>query len=163
MRRFHKTSSARVINTRKNPRLFLRKIQNLAMRALSLMGKNVDLTLVFVSDPEIRRLNREFRSTDRYTDVLAFDMSPRWSYLKTQRNLVGEVYISTDRVLAHARAFGAEPNEELARYVLHGILHLLGQNDGNPRDKKRMVQREEHWLKRLCGFGPFIRTETTRH
>ncbi len=82
------------------------------------------VNLIFVSDQTIQELNRRFLHRDRPTDVISFnDDEPQ---LPGEPRLLGEVYISRGRARAQAREYGVTYESELRRYVLHGLLHLLG-------------------------------------
>jgi probable rRNA maturation factor len=76
-----------------------------------------ELSLVLVTNPEIRRLNRRFLGRNRFTDVISFPISSEF---------LGEIYVSRDRARLQAREYDVPVEEELYRLVLHGLLHLLG-------------------------------------
>jgi probable rRNA maturation factor len=78
---------------------------------------DLELSVVLVSNPQIRRLNRLFLGRNRVTDVMAFPISNR---------LLGEIYVSRDQTRTQARRYKVSYREELLRLVLHGLLHLLG-------------------------------------
>ncbi len=101
-----------------------------------------DVNLVLVDDAEVRRLNRTYRGIDRATDVLSFDLRddnpppvPR----------TGEVVVSTETLLRAAARHRVTPAEELARLVIHGILHLQGFDHQRPAERRAM-RRQEHDL-----------------
>ncbi len=98
------------------------------------------LSVAFVTDATIRRLNRRFLGHDRATDVLAF---------RLEGDVFGEVVVSAGRAAAEARRRGLAVREELLRYVAHGFLHLRGWDDRRPRDRARMWARQERELRKL--------------
>jgi len=105
-----------------------------------------DLSVAFVDDAQIRELNRRFLRRDRPTDVLAFpsdDDDP----------LLGEVVISAERAKSAANERGIDPDHELALYLVHGVLHLVGYNDHTPSAAAKMHAREDELLVQM-GFGP---------
>ncbi len=108
-----------------------------------------ELHLVFVTDSQIRRLNRLHHFRDRPTDVLAFAPPSGWPSPKGRAPLLGEVIVSVDHVKKNARRFGVNSNEELIRYIGHGILHLTGESDQEPRKRKRMFLKQERILRKL--------------
>jgi probable rRNA maturation factor len=112
-------------------------VRRLARR---LLGRR-SVSLAFVRDAVIRRLNREFLKHDRATDVIAFPLG--------DGGVFGEVVVSGETARREARARGLPPEEELLRYVAHGILHLLGYDDHAPADRERMWKRQEAELRRL--------------
>jgi probable rRNA maturation factor len=103
-----------------------------------LRGRN--LSIAFVTDAAIRRINREFLGHDYATDVLSFPLDS---------DLLGELVISAPYARAEARRRGIPEREELLRYVVHGILHLRGYDDRAPRDRRRMWARQERELRRV--------------
>jgi probable rRNA maturation factor len=103
------------------------------------------LSIVLTDDAAIRGLNLRFLKRDRPTDVIAFpigDVNGIW----------GEVYVSVDRTRQHAKDYGVPPEEELARCVIHGVLHLLGYDDGTVRQWEEMKGKEEEYLRKTKNF-----------
>lgn len=96
----------------------------------------LDLSVVLTSDTAVQALNREFLGTDTPTDVLSFpsnetDPDSGLVYL-------GDVVISLPRALAQAQAGGHSLDDELQLLTVHGVLHLLGYDHGEPQDKEKM-------------------------
>jgi len=98
------------------------------------------LTYVFCSDKYLLKMNKDFLSHNYYTDIISFDLS------ETPGNLIGEVYISVDRVKDNAKTHGTSLKEELHRVIFHGVLHFCGYKDKKPVDTKKMRQMEDRWL-----------------
>jgi len=96
--------------------------------------------IALVTDLEMRRLNRTYRRIDRTTDVLSFDLRAVRSPGEPRS---GEIVISTDRVLAQARRYRTTPARELARLLVHGILHLRGHDHQLPAERARMRALEQ--------------------
>ncbi|HJZ79669.1 MAG TPA: rRNA maturation RNase YbeY [Pyrinomonadaceae bacterium] len=94
-------------------------------RALQAMGTSSDVTIVFVRDAAMRKLNRQFRSRDYATDVLSFPTSAEQFEAENQAQL-GEVVISVDRAAAQAKENGLSFANEVRQLILHGLLHLCG-------------------------------------
>lgn len=97
------------------------------------------IDFIFTDDANLLGINREFLNHDYLTDVISFDYSG-------ENGIVGEVYISIDRVKENAGIYGSSFSEELRRVMVHGALHLCGYNDGNESEAERMREREDHWL-----------------
>ena len=91
-------------------------------------------TLVLCSDYSIRKLNRKYRGKDRPTDVLSFAFK--------DPDLLGEIYISLQRVRVQARAYGLSYDEELKRVLIHGLLHLMGYDHHKKTQRLLMEERE---------------------
>ena len=98
------------------------------------------LTYVFCSDKYLLKMNKDFLSHNYYTDIISFDLS------ETPGNLIGEVYISVDRVKDNAKTHRTSLKEELHRVIFHGALHFCGYKDKKPTDTKKMRQMEDLWL-----------------
>jgi probable rRNA maturation factor len=95
-----------------------------------------------VSDKKIREINRKFLGRNQPTDVISFHLG------KTgfEESVWGEIYISEERAREQAKDYGVAFQEELARLVIHGILHLVGYDDADEISRKRMEKRENHFL-----------------
>jgi len=103
------------------------------------------VNVAFVTDPEIRRLNRQFRRVDRATDVLSFPSGPR----PPATDHLGEIVIAKGVARRQAREAGHPESTEWRVLALHGLLHLLGYD--HERDNGRM-QRVERALRRKGGL-----------
>jgi len=126
------------------------RLERLALRfmtGLRLSGSELSLTLV--RDTEMRRLNAQWRAKDKPTDVLSF---PAGEGPAVGLRPLGDVVISLDTGRRVARQLGATLEEELARYLAHGLLHLLG-HDHHRKDEARRMRAEEE---RLLGFAGML-------
>ncbi len=94
-----------------------------------------------------RELHYQFRGSSAETDVLAFPLSDGDS-------LEGEVYVDLDTALERHHEFGATFESEVARYVVHGLLHLAGYTDQTAESKQLMRQKEDEYLAILDSSGP---------
>jgi len=107
------------------------------------------LSFVFVDDRRIKALNKKYLKRSYATDVLAFDLRESLGGPKVRRKsneLHGEVVISTDTVLRHAKTFKVARHRELTLCVIHGILHLLGYDDHGASQIRKMRQKETQLL-----------------
>lgn len=105
-----------------------------------------DLAIYIVRAPEMARLNETFLQHTGSTDVITFDyLVPRPSSL----SLHGEIFICIDDAKNQARQFRTSWQSELARYVVHGVLHLLGFDDLSPAKRKKMKREENRLLREL--------------
>ncbi|MCK4261552.1 rRNA maturation RNase YbeY [bacterium] len=107
-----------------------------------------EVSIISVTDDYIRNLNQEYRHRDQVTDVLAFAMG-EGEFSSLNPHLLGDVVISAEMAKGQAEQFGESLDKELARLVIHGVLHLLGYDDVRLEDKKRMETKQEEVLK-LC-------------
>ena len=104
--------------------------------------------LSFVSDADMRELNRRYRKIDRTTDVLSF----------AQRDvgdvgILGDVVISYDTAVRNSQRFSVTVEGEIRRLVVHGILHLLGFDHAEKRQRETMRGKESEILGFLDGEG----------
>jgi probable rRNA maturation factor len=103
-----------------------------------------ELSLAFVDNPTIHRLNMRYLQHDEPTDVLSFPLSE-----PTAKRLSGELVIGAEVAKMQAEERGHDTQAELALYVIHGLLHLCGYDDKNDAAEKQMRERERHYLRRL--------------
>jgi probable rRNA maturation factor len=97
------------------------------------------LTVVFVSPRKMRNLNRQFLGRDYVTDVLSFAYEEE---IVEGSPFLGEIVIAPEIAWRHARAWRAEPERELRKLLVHGILHLLGYNhESDAGEMNRLQQR----------------------
>ena len=108
-----------------------------------------EVTVVLTGDPEIRRLNRDFRGKDRATDVLSFDIGDG----RQGGEPFGDIVISVQTALQQARAYDAPLDEELRRLVVHGALHLCGFDHQDRKEAARMHGLTRRLVARLAGEG----------
>ena len=108
-----------------------------------------ELSVVFVTDSQIKALNKRYLKHDRPTDVLAFDLrepveAPRKRGAAASRGkrLEGEIIVSAMTAARQAKAYHSTPAREAILYVVHGILHLCGYDDHGETDVKKMRARE---------------------
>lgn len=120
----------------KPDRLMLRR---LCRAAAPPEWSNAELSVTFVGDAHIEEMNKKFLGKDGPTDVLAFPLEGADG---GERPVIGEVVVSAERACREAAERGLEPREELALYVVHGVLHLAGHDDGGRGQRGRMQARE---------------------
>ena len=119
----------------------------MAERLLKYEGiDNAELSILFVNDSQMKELNYKYRGKDTPTDVLAFPMQAR-----QYPQLLGDVVISIETAKREAKMRGYGLDRELALYLAHGILHLLGYDDIKSSNRKLMRSKEIELLKCL-GF-----------
>jgi probable rRNA maturation factor len=104
----------------------------------SLVGPDGEGSVVFVSDKKIRDLNRTYRGVDRATDVLTFALGGG----RTNRGVLGDVYISLETAERQAREGAVPLEEELLRLMIHGLLHLVGHTHDGKEDSAVMRRLE---------------------
>ncbi len=98
------------------------------------------LTYVFCSDEYLLEMNKTFLQHDYFTDILTFDLS------ENNDLIVGDIYISIERVKDNAEQLQVAFTEELRRVIFHGALHLCGYKDNTKRNKALMRNKEDYYL-----------------
>lgn len=126
------------------PAARIRRLASLVLAGEGMAGAT--LSLAFVDDRRIREVNRKFLEHDYATDVIAFLLED------AADEVFGEVVVSTDTARAEARKRGIPLEEELLRYVAHGILHLMGYDDATPAKKRALWRRQEAYLRRAMSY-----------
>ena len=115
-------------------------INNWIENAVLSLGYSLkNLSFVFCDDEYLKNINVKYLGHDYYTDVISFDYS-------TEEGLVGDVFISIERVRENANNFKVSFNEELFRVIIHGVLHLCGFNDKTDKEIKEIRKQENHFL-----------------
>ena len=102
-----------------------------------------ELNFIFCSDAYLLRINQDYLQHDDYTDVITFDNAEK---LKT---IVGDIFISIDRIKENAAQFKSTTEIELCRIMIHGTLHLLGYKDKTKAAKAQMTAKEDYYLSQL--------------
>ena len=122
-----------------NVPLLRRLTRHLLRKELSIDG--YELGVHFVEETEMARLNSTFLHHEGSTDVITFDHRTG----EFQPPLHGEIFISVPDAVKQAREFGTTWQSEVARYIIHGVLHLCDYDDVHPT-KRREMKREENRL-----------------
>jgi len=100
--------------------------------------KELNLSIVFVGESRIKKLNKEYRGKNRVTDVLSFGDG------------LNEIVICLQEVKKNARKFNSNFKKELARVLIHGILHLLGyEHEKEKKEAEKMEKKQEYYLNSL--------------
>ena len=99
------------------------------------------IDIIFCSDEYLLEINKQHLQHDFYTDIITFDLSEFPS-----NPIIGELYISIDRLKDNASLRDEKFSTELLRVIFHGLLHLCGFKDKTPREIKTMRQKEGEYL-----------------
>ena len=109
--------------------------------------REVELAVHLVGRKEITRLNETFLRHKGGTDVIAFDYRDE----PESETLCGEIVICVEEALVQARRFRTCWQNEVIRYLVHGLLHLAGYDDRHPRARQKMKRVEDRLLKEVAG------------
>ncbi len=116
---------------------------------------NVEISVSFVSEEEIKELNNVYRNNNSVTDVLSFpqydDLTELDSFCDDEsgETALGDVVICTDRARQQAEEFGHSFERELVYLFVHSMFHLLGYDHMEPEEKSRMREAEEEIMEKL--------------
>lgn len=114
---------------------------------------SAEIVVALVSDAAIADLHKQYLGCDGPTDVLTFDLGDSEGRTGSgRRPVVGEIVISVDTAAGEARRRGHSLTAELALYLVHGTLHLLGYDDAASSDARTMHAMEDDILAD-AGFG----------
>jgi probable rRNA maturation factor len=105
------------------------------------------ISIAFVNERTMRRLNREYRGKDRVTDVLSFTLLDPRSAVAGQP--VGELLLCYPQARRQAAELDHSVRDELLFLIVHGVLHLFGYDHEKPAEAKRMFLLQTRALKRL--------------
>lgn len=107
---------------------------------------NVIFNIIIVDNEYIHKLNKEYRGIDRPTDVISFALEDNSDFELEGIRVLGDIYISIDKVYEQAEAYGHSNLREICFLMIHGFLHLLGYDHMEPEDEKVMFGKQEEIL-----------------
>jgi probable rRNA maturation factor len=106
--------------------------------------REAKISLAFVDNPTIHRINKQFLDHDEPTDVITFPLSGAGT-----KKLEGELIIGVEAAIEQAQERGHSVHDELCLYVIHGLLHLCDYDDKTAKDAAEMRSKERYYLKAL--------------
>jgi len=107
---------------------------------------NAEFNVIIVNSRKIKKLNKEYRSIDRETDVISFALEDSKDFIYSDFRLLGDIYISLDKVRSQSIEYGHSFLRELSFLAVHGLLHLLGYDHMREIDEKIMFKKQEDIL-----------------
>lgn len=120
--------------------------------------EDLEVSISFVDNEEIKELNKQYRNKDTETDVLSFplmefdegelDYSNAEEFVQ-EDILLGDIVISLEKAAEQAREYGHSFERELAFLLVHGVLHLLGMDHEDEQQEKEMFEKQEQILQLL--------------
>lgn len=99
------------------------------------------VSIVLTDHNTVLALNRDYLDHDYVTDVLSFDLSAEGT-----PHIEGEIYVDLDTASERHEAFDVSFEDEALRYVVHGLLHLMGYDDSDARQQAEMRRLEDRFL-----------------
>lgn len=120
------------------------KFIDFALKYLKL--DNVMFNVIIVDNGEIHKINKEYRNIDRPTDVISFALEDDDTFIKIDKRILGDIYISIDKAKEQAEEYGHTLLRELCFLTIHGILHLLGYDHMEKDEEEIMFELQERIL-----------------
>ncbi len=124
------------------PEIPRQQVKNWIRETAKKYGKKPgEIAFIFCKDEKILEINLQYLKHDYYTDIITFDYSEH-------NTISGDIFISIQTVNSNAKKYGVQYETELLRVIIHGILHLCGQDDKSPATKLEMTAKENEALER---------------
>jgi len=141
----------------------LKKIANALLAELEI--KKAEIGICLVAAPEMIWLNETFLKHKGSTDVITFDyrdsvLPASCRQIKSEfpagcrKHVHGEIFVCVDEAVLQARKFGTSWQSEVIRYLVHGVLHLLGFDDSNAGAQRKMKREENRRLREITRRFP---------
>ena len=146
------TNSQKEVKIPTGMRMLVRRCCNAVLR-MEKFPYSAEISVTFVDNHEIRKLNAEYRNKDIETDVLSFPMGENGVYDEnhaTGAKILGDVVISIPKALEQAQLYGHSFEREVGYLTVHSVLHLLGYDHENGGlERVRMREKEEYVMDEL--------------
>ena len=113
-------------------------------------GTIAELNFIFCSDEYLLKINAEHLDHHYYTDIITFDNRDVFG----EGPIVGDIFISIDRVAENALSYNVSAIQELRRVLVHGTLHLLGYKDKTKAQAATMREKEDFYLQKFSEIQP---------
>ncbi|MBQ6538912.1 MAG: rRNA maturation RNase YbeY [Bacilli bacterium] len=108
---------------------------------------DVSFNVIIVDNEYIHKINKEYRNIDKETDVITFALEDEDSVvLPGDERILGDIYISIDKVKSQAKEYGHSEKRELLFLVIHGFYHLLGYDHNTEEEERIMFDKQEKVL-----------------
>ena len=128
----------------------LKPLLEYARKYEGLENTELEFSIIIVDNKRIHEINKEYRGIDRPTDVISFALEDSEGVELENYRILGDIYISIDKVKEQAKEYGHSEKRELAFLTVHGFLHLLGYDHMEKEEEKIMFGKQEEILN---GFG----------
>ena len=139
------TNNQKAVKIPTGLRMLIRRCCNAVLQSENFEG-SAEISVTFVDNEEIRKLNSQYRNKDTATDVLSFPMGENGVYdvhMETGAKILGDVVLSMEKAIEQANAYGHSLQREVAYLTAHSVLHLLGYDHIESMDRVRMREKEE--------------------
>ncbi|MCF8357526.1 MAG: rRNA maturation RNase YbeY [Prolixibacteraceae bacterium] len=125
------------------PKIGKGKIRNWIKEVIESYDKKAgEICIIFCSDSYLLEMNQKYLNHNYFTDIITFNYND-------DNILSGDIFISIDTVKKNAKSFNVNFLQEIHRVIIHGILHLVGFDDANDKQKMQMRKKENEALSKL--------------
>ena len=128
------------INNKTRTKININLIKKVSQSFLDYYKINKNLSIAFVGDKLIRKLNNQYRGKDRITDILSFD---------GEEEDLGEIIINYAQIKRQAKKYSKSVQDELVFILVHGLLHLIGYDDQNEKERNIIIKKGEDFIKNV--------------
>lgn len=132
--------------TEDNERAIIKAVE--AVLSKEDLNGDFEVSVSFVTNEEIKELNKEYRNVDSETDVLSFPMDDEFDGVV----ILGDIVLSTQKIIEQANDFNHSLEREMLYLTVHSMLHLLGYDHMSSDEKKDMRAKEKEVMKNLQIF-----------
>ncbi len=143
--------SIKILNRQRTKKINTRLLKEITEALLAeLKIESVELGINLVGTNEMAKVNWNFLQHEGSTDVITFDHTGKRKAESGKRKRIhGELFICVDDAVPQAKKFKTTWQSEIIRYLVHGILHLLGHDDLRADARRKMKREENRWLREL--------------
>jgi len=128
------------INNKTRSKINVSLVDNVVIKFLDYYKINKNISIAFVGDTVIRRLNKSYRAKDKITDILSFD---------GDGDDLGEIVIDYAQIKRQSKKYSKSVQDELVFILVHGLLHLIGYNDQIEKDRKIIIKKGEDFIEKF--------------
>lgn len=126
-----------------------KKITDMIHFLLAQEKKSCDeVGIFFITDAAMRKLHKEFFNDPSSTDCMSFPIDDCTPADSCTTIYLGDIFVCPEEALKYP-----DPYSEITLYIMHGLLHLLGYDDIDPKDRKKMQARQRSYMKKLTQLG----------
>jgi len=120
-------------------------LSNIVEEVVSFEGHQADeVSLFFVDEATICALHKQFFNDPTFTDCISFPLKQEGEY-----KILGEIFVCPLAAISYAKSSGADPFDEVLLYIIHGLLHLMGYDDIDPEESRKMRLAETRHINHL--------------
>ncbi|MFH1504751.1 MAG: rRNA maturation RNase YbeY [Candidatus Omnitrophota bacterium] len=133
-----------ILNQQKIKKINLGELRKYLSKIFALLGLSSRISFLLSDNSLIRVLNRKYFQKNYSTDVIAFPLKN-----ELESDYLGEVVVSVEQAVKVSKELGLGWKEELTRYLVHGILHLVGYDDRTKKQRTVMEKKQDEILKEI--------------